>query len=325
MKRNILSAVVLSTALKVLFVLFCLMLLCPPVSLAQEQVAQDQQSQIKHKMIMLDESRKQILYVDQFEPKNDWVIKLTDGGVWDVQLIGNNRILVALYELGGFREYDLTTRKVVREVIDKKYKRTLTAIRFTDGRTLLGCNVNRGYQFFLLDAEGKLAKELPHVKDTEIRIARRTPRDTIVFGCKNDWVTEIDLDGKIVREFKVDGAKHIYHVAENAKGNLLVSAGYGCFVAEYDKQNNIVKKWGGLPAPKNHTFIFFSKFQTLKNGNLVVATWTGHGTNDSSKGVQLAEFDNNANLVWTWHNPKIAGSINNVIILDESDTNKLYE
>ncbi|MDR2169510.1 MAG: hypothetical protein LBP59_05150 [Planctomycetaceae bacterium] len=281
---------------------------------------------IKHKFLLLDESRKQILFVDQFEPKNDWVIKLTDGGVWDMQIIGGHKLLVALTDKGGFREYDLRTREVVREVADVKYKQTLTAIRFPDGKTLLGCNQPRAYQFFLLDAEGKLLNELPaETKKKSIRVARRTSRDTIVFGCNDDWVNEIDLTGKVLREFKVPGARHIYHVSENADGNLLVSGGYGCFVAEYNKDNIAIRKWGGLPALNGLTFIFFSKIQTLKNGNLVVATWTGHGANDSNKGVQLVEFDKKGDVVWKWHNPKLAGSINNVIVLDDIDTNKFYE
>ncbi|MDR1484361.1 MAG: aryl-sulfate sulfotransferase [Planctomycetaceae bacterium] len=281
---------------------------------------------IKHKFLLLDESRKQILFVDQFEPKNDWVIKLSDGGVWDLQLIGGHRLLVALTDKGGFREYDLRTREVVREVADAKYKQTMTAIRFPDGKTLLGCNKSRAYQFYLLDAEGKLINELPaENKKKSIRVARRTSRGTILFGCNDDWVNEIDLTGKVLREFKVPGARHIYHVFEKPDGNLLVSGGYGCFVAEYDKDNKEVRKWGGLPAPEGLTFIFFSKIQILKNGNLVVATWTGHGAKDSNKGIQLVEFDGKGKVVWTWHNPKLAGSINNVIILDDLDTDKFHE
>ncbi|MDR2641454.1 MAG: aryl-sulfate sulfotransferase [Planctomycetaceae bacterium] len=281
---------------------------------------------IKHKFLLLDESRKQILLVDQFEPKNDWVIKLTDGGVWDLQLIGGHKLLVALTDKGGFREYDLRTRQVVREVADAKYKQTMTAIRFQDGKTLLGCNKSKAYQFYLLDADGKLINELPaESKKKSIRIARRTSRGTILFGCNDNWVNEIDLTGKVLREFKVPGSRHIYHVMEKPDGNLLVAGGYGCFVAEYDKDNKEVRKWGGLPAPDGLTFIFFSKMQILKNGNLVVATWTGHGANDSKKGIQLVEFDANGKVVWTWHNPKLAGSINNIIVLDDLDTNNFYE
>ncbi|MDR2345237.1 MAG: aryl-sulfate sulfotransferase [Planctomycetaceae bacterium] len=281
---------------------------------------------IKHKFLLLDESRKQILFVDQFEPKNDWVIKLTDGGVWDLQLIGEHKILVALTDKGGFREYNLKTREIVREVSDPKYKQTMSAVRFPDGKTLLGCNQSRKYQFFLLDTEGKLINELPAVSNKQsIRIAKRTSRGTILFGCDDNCVNEIDLTGKILREFRVPGAKHIYHVMEKPDGNLLVSGGYGCFAAEYNKENTEVRKWGGLPAPKGLTFIFFAKLQPLKNGNLVAATWTGHKANDSNKGIQLVEFDDKGNVVWTWHNPALAGSINNVIVLDDLDTNKFYE
>jgi hypothetical protein len=68
-----------------------------------------------------------------------------------------------------------------------------------------------------------------------------------------------------------------------------------------------------------------SQFQTLKNGHLVVATWTGHGANDSEKGQQVVEFDSNGHVVWTWHDPKLAGSIHGVIILDDLDTKNFYD
>ncbi|MDR2704968.1 MAG: hypothetical protein LBC02_04235 [Planctomycetaceae bacterium] len=280
---------------------------------------------IRHKMLLLDESRSQLLYVDQNDSNQSWKLDIEGGPAWGIQLIGNNRILVAMPKKGGFREYDLTSRKVVRECFNSvRYAGTMSAVRFPDGRTVLGCD--RGYvRFFLLDADGRenTAWEFPDLKI--IRQIRRTSRNTLLFGSNSDKCYEITIEGKIVREFQLPGAKHNYQVTELPNGNWLIAAGYGCFLAEVDRENQVVRRWGGQPAPTGLHYIFMSQFQILKNGNIVVATWTGHGANDSEKGQQVVEFDPTGHVVWTWHDPKLAGSIHGVIILDDLDTKNFYD
>ncbi|MCX6923019.1 MAG: hypothetical protein NT154_07400, partial [Verrucomicrobia bacterium] len=50
-----------------------------------------------------------------------------------------------------------------------------------------------------------------------------------------------------------------------------------------------------------------------------------HDPNDSSKAPQLIEFDSAGKLVWSWHNPTLAGTIHGVLVLDELDTTTLNE
>lgn len=280
---------------------------------------------VKHKMLLLDESRSQLLYIDQTDSDKNWKLNIEDGPAWGIQLVGENRILIAMPKKGGFREYDLTTRKIVREYFDPvRYAGTMAAVRFPDGRTVLGCD--RGFvRIFLLDADNHetAAREFPAMK--VIRQIRRTTRNTLLFGSNLDKCYEISLDGNIIRELQLSGAKHNYQVTELPNGNWLIAAGYGCFLAEVDRENQVVRRWGGQPAPTGLHYIFMSQFQTLKNGNIVVATWTGHGTNDSEKGQQVVEFDSNGHVVWTWHDPKLAGSIHGVIILDDLDTKNFYD
>jgi hypothetical protein len=280
---------------------------------------------VQHKMLLLDESRSQLLYVDQTDSNNNWKLDIEGGPARGLQLIGNDRVLVAMPKKGGFREYDLTTRKIVRECFDPvRYAGAMDAVRFPDGRTVLGCD--RGFvRIFLLDANGYeiAAWEFPTMKI--IRLIRRTTRNTLLFGSNMDKCYEISLEGKMIRELQLSGGKHNYQVTELPNGNWLITGGYGCFLAEVDRENQVVRRWGGQPAPAGLSYIFMSQFQTLKNGHLVVATWTGHGTNDSEKGQQVVEFDSNGHVVWMWHDPKLAGSIHGVIILDNLDTKKFYD
>ncbi|MCL2117800.1 MAG: hypothetical protein FWH27_05150 [Planctomycetaceae bacterium] len=286
---------------------------------------------VKHRLLLNDESRFQLLSVDEIDPESNWVIKAGEkigGGdcVRDLQLIGNHRVLTAIPGVGGFREYDLTTRKVVREVTNSpRYRNSMTAVRMPDGRTLLGCDQGH-VRIFVLDAEGRETNALDFPQFKVIRLMRRTCRDTLLFGTNTDHIVEVDLKGNMLRDVQIPDAQHVYQVIELANGNLLCAAGYGGFLAEIDRDGKIVKTWGGNPPPEGLLYYFMSQFQVLKNGNIVVATWTGHDPNDSNKGQQLVEFDKDGNVVWTWHDPKLAGSIHGVIVLDDGiDIGRFYD
>ena len=285
---------------------------------------------IKHKLLLNDESRFQLLYLDEAEPGNNWVFKAGEkigGGdcVRDLQIVGNRRVLTAAPVQGGFREYDLATRTIVREVINSpRYRNSMTAVRMPDGRTVLGCD-QECVRIFVLDAEGRETDALEFPQFKVIRLMRRTSRNTFLFGTNTDHVVEVDLKGNVLRDVYVPDAKHVYQVIELANGNLLCASGYGGFLAEVDRNDKIVKRYGGNPPPDGLLYYFMSQFQVLRNGHIVVATWTGHAPNDSDKGQQLVEFDKDGNVVWSWHDPKLAGSIHGVIVLDELDTERCYD
>jgi hypothetical protein len=63
----------------------------------------------------------------------------------------------------------------------------------------------------------------------------------------------------------------------------------------------------------------------LKNGHIVQANWTGHGSKDSAKGVQIVEFDAEGKIVWQWHDAEMAGTIHGLIVLDDLDPKVLND
>jgi hypothetical protein len=304
----------------ILAALLCLLLPpCPPTANAAEAAP------IKHRFLLLDESRSQILYVDQFDPAKSWQIPVEGGPAWGLQLVGGNRALVALPQKGGFREYDLTTRKAVRERFDKKrYAGAISAIRLPDGRTVLSCD-RKFARVFLFDAQDKEIAAWEFPKATTTRQIRRTPRNTLLFGGNTNQIYEISLEGKLLRTVQIPDAKHIYQTIELPDGNLLAACGYAGFLAEMDKNGKMLSRKGGRPEPKGLKYIFMSQFHRLKNGNTVIATWTGHKRNDSRKGQQLVEFAPDGKVVWKWHDPEKAGSIHAVIVMDDLDPAQFHD
>jgi hypothetical protein len=279
---------------------------------------------IRHKMLLLDESRGQLLYVDQSDASKNWIYTEPNGTgrIWDMQLIGDNKLLLAATDFGGFREIDLTTRKVVREVINAAYKPTRSAVRFPDGRTILGID-KKNSQIAVLDKDGKETK-LIDLPSSGVRLVRRTPRNTLLVGSQND-VVEVTTDGETVKKITIPDAKYNYQTLELPNGNWFTANGYGCRLLEVTADGKVVKTFGGKPAPEGLFYHFFSKFQILPNGHIVTATWTGHGAKDSDKGQQIIEFDREGKVVWTWHDPKLAGSLNGVIVLDDLDPAEFHE
>ena len=269
-------------------------------------------AEIEHRFLALDESRFQILYVDPFDSAKNWAIKVA--GSRDMQFV-DGKIVIGLFS-GGFAEYDFATRKLLREIVDPKYKAgSVTACRLQDGRTLIASDQSP-IRISLLDADGKELSTTVFPNMNTIRCVRPTSRGTILFGCNENHVVEGTLDGKVVRDIEIPDARHVYMVGELPNGNLLATTGYAGFYVELDKDGKTVRKTGGKPAPEGIGINFFASFQVLKNGNVLIANWTGHGANDSEKGVQILEYDATGNIVGQWHDPKSAGSIHNVVVTE---------
>jgi hypothetical protein len=269
--------------------------------------------EIKHRFLALDESRYQILYVDQFDPSKNWTIKVPAGNR-DLQLV-DGKIIIGLAS-GGFQEYDLASHELLREVVDPKYKGgSVTAYRLKDGRTLITSDQSP-IRISMLDAEGKELSTAVFANTATVRCVRMTPRGTVLFGCNDNHIIEGTLEGTVVRDIVVPDAKHIYMVQELPSGNLLATTGYSGCLIELDKEGKIVRTIGGKPGPEGVGINFFASADILKNGNVLIANWTGHGAKDSEKGVQLLEYDTAGNLVWRWHDAAAAGSIHNAVVVE---------
>ena len=278
-------------------------------------------SKIAHRFLAIDESRGQTLFVDETQPSNNWVIA-TPGKCRDYQLIGNQQLLLNASD--GYLVYSLVTRKLVKEFHDARFGGAVSVRRLVNGHTVIGCN-KEGITFYEIGADDAILRTVKFPALNTLRLARMTAAGTLVFGCNGTFFAEADLDGKILQKIEIPGAKHIYQVLRKPNGNWLVSTGYGHAFVELDPAGKELRRFGGDPSPADMNFHFFSGFQVLKNGNTVVCNWTGHGRDDSTKGVQLVEFNAEGKPVWTWHDPAAAGTLHGVIILDGLDASVLHD
>lgn len=266
------------------------------------------------RMLLVDESRQKVHFVDLKDAAKHWEIEFPKR-YRDIQVLPGRRLLASTD--AGFREYDLDTRKMLVEHRDAALDGTNAVRRLGDGRTIVGRNAAKAIEFVELDRQNKVLRTAKFEGLNTLRLFRMSSRGTLLFGCNKTLIVEADLDGKLLRKIEIPDGGHFYHVLELESGHLLASAGYSCFVVELDKAGKEVRRWGGKALPKELGCHFFAGLHPLPDGGFLVANWTGHGAQDSAKGHQVLRFSADGKVTWSWHDPKLTGSVNGVILMGE--------
>lgn len=276
--------------------------------------------EIKHRFLATDESGHQLLYVDEFNPSNDWTIPLQDNR--DICLISPERCLVSVP--GGYREYEVKTGKMVKEVIIPKMKdlkgrggNSWSMVRRPDGTTYVG-NKN---SIFELDKNDKVVREIKIAAGGYFRIFRMSKDGHFLFTSGATKIKEIDNNGKLVKEIDLSkvaaDVKKPYFAERLDNGHTLVSTGFGASLLEFDENWKLVMTVGGKGKIPGVDFnLFFAQAQQLKSGNYMIAHWTGHKREDSKKAPQVLEMTKDGKVVWKWHHPERAGSIHGIAVIE---------
>lgn len=281
---------------------------------------------IKHKFLLKCESRKQLHYVDENDPSQNWTVDTTHSAR-DIQLIGNNQILLS--ERTGYDVVDLKTRKTITSFRDNELGNTESVRRKIDGTTVVGANKG-GITVFLLDKDNKITQKAVFPELKTLRLMRLSAEDTVLLAEENG-VTEIKFDkssangGTIVRRVKLPHDRNAYQALKTPAGNYLLSGGYAHAFFELKPDGTIVRELTMKDLPQGMANGFYAGFHVLKNGDTVVANWTGHGAQDSVKGYQLVQFNKQGEMVWKWHDPEFAGTAVSPIILDDISTDVLND
>ena len=265
--------------------------------------------EIKHQFLATDESGKQLLYVDEFEPANDWTI--TIGNNRDIQLVGTDTVLVNTST--GYREYAVKTGKLLKEVTFGKNIKSV--VRTADGNTLLASPS----MIWELDKEDKEISAIPLDMGRYFRLLRLSRDGTFLYTGGETLVKEADRTGKVLRTIDLTAvdpkSRKPYFMMELKSKNLLISTGFGASLLELDPEGKLVRKIGGRDSVPGLYLNFFGEAEELANGNFIVANWTGHARDDSKKGPQIVEFDKAGKIVWQWHDPVRAGSLHGIAVI----------
>ncbi len=280
---------------------------------------------IKHSFIAIDEGLNNLLYVNENDSTKNWIKTLNKNAPRDMQLVGNNRILIG--HTNGFTEYDITTGAVKRDV--STYDSVSSVRRLPGGYSVIvGVDLNnsKGVVLLKVDSNNVIKKKIVY-PGTYSRLVRQTKTGTFLVAC-NDTLKEADTSsttGTFIWSMYVAGFQHMWKAIRLDNGNILASAGYGAFMAEITPQKTIARKFGAVPQPTGVNPYFYAMFQLLTNGNCVVANWEGHGAGNATKGIELLEFDPTGAIVWQWNKPAITSSLQGILVLDSLNTALLYD
>ncbi len=297
-------------------------LLCLFCMLTMEIVLSEEvPSVITHAFLALDESRKQLIYVDEQKPENNWCAKNIKSR--DMQLIGRNRLLLSTE--GGYMIFNLVTKQIEKKVTNVvKAHRVESICMDEDGVVYV---TSRGAVVTILSPDDAI-KTIITMKppfNKNLRLMRRTNAETFLFG-RGNTIVEMNTNGELVWTQVIQGARHLYKGARLENGNTLISAGYGSFLAEVQTDGEVVRSFGGQGTHEELGINphFYADFNLLVNGHVVVCNWLGHDTTDSEKGKSLVEYDEDGKVVWTWTNPALSGSLHAVIIMDNKEPDFFY-
>ena len=274
---------------------------------------------IKHKFVVLDEGAGNLLYVNEFDSTGNWSVPIGKGSPRDMQLIGKNRVLIG--HGGGYLEFDLANGKILKT--SASFSGTTSARRQANGHTLItGVNLNGSTGVVVLDVDSlDVVKSKIVYPGDYVRLMRQTSTGTFLFG-RDTMIQEGNSTGTFFWKAVVPSFSHAWMALREPSGNTLISAGYGAFMVEVDKSGTVVRKFGDktLVPTAVHPY-FYAMFQLLKNGDVVVANWQGHGTGHGASGVQILEFDPTGAIVWQWSRADLISSVQGVLIIDSLNTN----
>lgn len=279
--------------------------------------------QIPHRYLLCDEGNANLHLVESEKSPPGWTVAL-EGNGRDMQLIGNNRVLIST-PAGGYYEIDLAKGARVKQV--KTFGAVQTARRLSNGHTLLaGDNLQgtQGITVLELDPQDRLVRKTAFPGLATMRLLRLTPKGDFLFG-SGDRVVEADTAGKILWEARLPGAS-VYKALRLPNGDTWVSTGYGKTLVLVNRAKAVLKSFPSSSLPAEAKANFFADFQILPNGHLVVANWQAHGPGHGDEGIQLLEFDSTGALVSRFRqDPARFSSLHAVLVLDGLDPDQLHD
>jgi hypothetical protein len=281
---------------------------------------------IKHRMIVYDEGRGMLHYINERDDSKDWDLQLPKA-IRDFQLVGNKQFIIA--QGFGYSVYDLETRKLVEDVKPAGVGGVMSARRRADGATILGANAKEGITIYEVDKKNALVRKMVFPELKTLRMIRLTADGNVMIA-EEGGIAEVAFDaqapsgGKIVKRIKQPAGRNSFMALKRGDG-YLDSAGFAKALFEFDAEGKVKQEFSVKEPPAGVTFLFYAGFQVLKNGNIVVCNWTGHGPEDGAKGWQLVEFAPDDKLLWHWHDAKRASTLVNIAVLDDLDENKYLD
>ena len=289
-----------TSPLCVVVFIICLALACNLTLRAAEQ------TQKRHRFVCIDNKRNNLILVDQFKPQRSWTRQIPAGSR-DIQILDKSTLLVS--HGNGAAEYDMCTGTPLTWKVDM-YRGIQSARRLQNGNTLLASIL--GVIYTVGPTGEEIDKNTIKKSKLDLRLVRLLENGNLLIGAKSpSAVLETKITGELVRTLPLPGKG--YKALQLDNGHILASTGDEVKVVEMDKTGKIVSFVGGKDVHSDLGLDFCSGWDILKNGNIVMVNWLGHGKHGTAP--HLVEFSRDNKVAWKWEDHKIAAQVTNVKVL----------
>jgi len=261
------------------------------------------------RFLAIDEGLQRLSLIDTRSGEFTWTLDLAAYPLArDMQRLDDERVLVGYDE--GYFELEWRSGQVLTDC--KRWKEVTAVTRRADGATLVtGMNLDGkgGVNVLTLDRAGQLIHSA-HREGDYVRLMRVTPQGTYLL-CTNDHIKETTPELVELRRFSAPGFEHAWKAERQQDATTLVSAGYGGFMAVFDADGRLSRRFSAADAAP----FFYASYAFLPDGQLLVANWQGHGPDNGGKGPQLLRFDAMGELTGTWSSPERISSLQGLLLL----------
>lgn len=270
-----------------------------------------------HRFACVDNGANRLLLIDLPSPSDGWSVAIPAGSR-DLQRLDGGRLLVshgngcgiyalkdghALWKTDGFS--GIQTARFIPE----------------RGELVLGAITKNAAEFHFLKRDGDGFQKpgrvvrVTGIEPGLLRLARFTPAGNVLFTTGSPYrVVEWDL-AKNQQIWSAPLPGKGYLAIRRADGTTVASTGGAVSVVEISRDGKITKTWLGDSYREKYRLNWFSGFEFLPNGHLVVANWLGHGAN--GQGPHLVEVDADGGLAWSWEDHSAAKQITHLLLLDK--------
>lgn len=310
-------------------------------------VARDVPVSLKHaqiqgacrQLLLNDEGNSALHYLDADAPQRSFTHQ---GPGRDLQLIGKQRVLRSHPQ--GYVELDLERRgALAREAFILGLPGTVeSARRLPSGNTVVAGNGQGGSFIWELDADNRALpdRRLSFLGIEKVRLVRQTAAGTMLFCSEKagkNFVHEVAWQSAVHTLFEVPSgvpADSMVKAVRVSPSVITVSTGYAASLLRVDTDAHQVLLTIGGKAHSDSPDLdrplspfFFSGYQTMSNGEYLIANWQGHSAGKNRQGYQLLQYDAQGKLIWAFDQteyPQLS-SINNVLAIGGLDTEQLHD
>jgi hypothetical protein len=231
----------------------------------------------------------------------------------DIHRLDHDRCLIG-YDRGFFI-CEIATGKILEDC--SKWEKVTSVVPQPNGYFLVtGLNLagHDGVTVLLIDETYRVADSWSRPGDY-VRLMRPSTHQTYYF-CVNDHILETDLNLDTLTTFASPGFLHAWKPHQLPSGDLLVSGGYGAFMARFSAQGQEIQTFGRVDqVPQEIQPNFYANFDLDSQGNIYVANWQGHGPDNGSKGRQLLCFSPAGEFMDSWSYGKNISSFQGVLLV----------